>query len=273
MPGAKVDRKTMTFRGDAAVPPPFRSLPSDYTRSGYARGHLAPAASHSYNELDTFETFLLSTNVVPQNSAMNSGDWLKLERLSRTLCQHFAQVRTVTGPLYLPRVDPATGKAMICYEVVGKNAVAVPTHLFKVIYVEDPMSPEAQRALSNVLSPGILRHMNKVAVPAAAHGATQLAAGGGARALLPAPTSPVASMGTALVPAAGTSISGAISKGGAVGTRQVYIAAFVMPNTDQGVDKGLASYMVPLGELEKSSGLCLTPRTLASSVTMTTVEQ
>lgn len=39
-------RKEARFREDADVPPLFRSQLGDYQRSGYSRGHMAPAGNH-----------------------------------------------------------------------------------------------------------------------------------------------------------------------------------------------------------------------------------
>ena len=58
-----------------------RVTTSEYVRSGYDRGHLAPnyAISVCYGEEAQKETFLLS-NIVPQLHALNAGLWKDLEQ-------------------------------------------------------------------------------------------------------------------------------------------------------------------------------------------------
>ena len=41
-----------------------------------------------------------------------------------------------TGPLYLPKMDPDSGKNFVKYQVIGNNNVSVPTHFFKVLVGE-----------------------------------------------------------------------------------------------------------------------------------------
>ena len=40
-----------------------------------------------------------------------------------------------TGPLFLPYED-ADGKKYVRYQVIGENNVAVPTHIFKLVFAE-----------------------------------------------------------------------------------------------------------------------------------------
>ena len=84
------------------------------------------------------QTFLLS-NMCPQvGDGFNRDYWAHLEDFCRRLTNRFPSVRIVTGPLYLPRQDPADGKWRVSYEVIGNPPnVAVPTHFYKVIFAED----------------------------------------------------------------------------------------------------------------------------------------
>lgn len=63
--GEGVDRSKSSFREDPAIPPMFRALLKDYIRSGFDRGHQAPAADATFTQEAMDETFLL-TNMAPQ---------------------------------------------------------------------------------------------------------------------------------------------------------------------------------------------------------------
>lgn len=132
------DRKHSVFAEDAAVPDPFRARLKDYARSGYDRGHQVPAADCKWSQTAMDETFYLS-NMCPQvGDGFNRDYWAHLEDFCRRLTDRYPSVRIVTGPLYLPKRDPADGKWYTRYEMIGNPpAVAVPTHFYKVIFAED----------------------------------------------------------------------------------------------------------------------------------------
>ena len=132
------DRKNSAFLEDDAVPLQFRALLRDYSRSGYDRGHQVPAADAKWAQRAMDETFYL-TNMCPQvGEGFNRDYWAHFEDFCRRLTGTYPSVRVVTGPLYLPRKDPADGKWYVKYEVIGNPPnVAVPTHFYKVIFAED----------------------------------------------------------------------------------------------------------------------------------------
>ncbi|KAK7750701.1 nuclease [Diatrype stigma] len=136
------DRKHSVFVEDEAVPPKFRALLKDYFRSGYDRGHQVPAADARWSQSAMDETFYL-TNMCPQvGEGFNRDYWAHLEDFCRRLTGRYPSVRVVTGPLYLPKRDPADGKWYVRYEVIGSPPnVAVPTHFYKVIFAEDAQGP------------------------------------------------------------------------------------------------------------------------------------
>lgn len=132
------DRKHSVFIEDTAVPEKFRARLKDYLRSGYDRGHQVPAADAKWSQEAMNDTFFLS-NMCPQvGEGFNRDYWAHFEDFCRRLTQRYPSVRIVTGPLYLPRRDPADGKWRVSYEVIGNPPnVAVPTHFYKVIFAED----------------------------------------------------------------------------------------------------------------------------------------
>ncbi|KAL8700396.1 MAG: hypothetical protein Q9201_005472 [Fulgogasparrea decipioides] len=132
------DRLHSNFVEDESIPEKFRAKLDDYFRSGYDRGHQVPAADAKWSQDALDQTFLLS-NMCPQvGVGFNRDYWAHFEDFCRRLTNHYPSVRIVTGPLYLPRKDPADGKWRISYEVIGNPPnVAVPTHFYKVIFAED----------------------------------------------------------------------------------------------------------------------------------------
>ena len=132
------DRKHSVFVEDPLVPEKFRAKLKDYFRSGYDRGHQVPAADAKWSQTAMNDTFFL-TNMCPQvGEGFNRDYWAHFEDFCRRLTQRYPSVRIVTGPLYLPRRDPADNKWYVKYEMIGNPPnVAVPTHFYKVIFAED----------------------------------------------------------------------------------------------------------------------------------------
>ncbi|XP_066538962.1 nuclease EXOG, mitochondrial-like [Hoplias malabaricus] len=133
----KAERKHCKFKPDPSVPELFTAHNEDYFGSGWSRGHMAPAADNKFSEQSMAETFYLS-NIVPQNYENNAGFWNRLEMYCRELANRFSDVWVISGPLTLPQVGE-DGKKMVSYQLIGKDDVAVPTHLYKVILAQkDP---------------------------------------------------------------------------------------------------------------------------------------
>jgi endonuclease G len=130
------DRKNSVFMEDETIPDKFRARLKDYFRSGYDRGHQAPAANAKFSQAAMDETFYLS-NMSPQVGAgFNRDYWAHFEDFCRRLTGDYNSVRIVTGPLYLPKKCD-DGKYRVTYEVIGNPPnIAVPTHFFKLIVAE-----------------------------------------------------------------------------------------------------------------------------------------
>lgn len=104
------------------------ALPSDYSRSGYDRGHLAPAGDFKFSQRLTRESFLMS-NISPQVPPFNRGIWKQLEEQVRSWAYRDGGLYVVTGPVLTNNL-PTIGKA---------NEVAVPDYFYKVIlYCHNP---------------------------------------------------------------------------------------------------------------------------------------
>ncbi|XP_026852496.2 nuclease EXOG, mitochondrial isoform X2 [Electrophorus electricus] len=136
----RADRKHCKFKPDPNIPALFTAHNDDYLGSGWSRGHMAPAADNKFSEKSMAETFYLS-NIIPQNYENNAGFWNRLEMYCRELTERFSDVWVISGPLTLPQVYQ-DGKKMVSYQLIGKDDVAVPTHLYKVILVRKDPSAE-----------------------------------------------------------------------------------------------------------------------------------
>lgn len=114
------------FKADPYLPKGQRAELSDYKNSGYDKGHMAPSADMTWDEEAMAESFYLS-NMVPQvGIGMNRGIWKDLEELVRKWAIARGSVYIFTGPIY---GGETTGD-------IGKNKVAVPTQLYKIVYDE-----------------------------------------------------------------------------------------------------------------------------------------
>ena len=148
------DRKNSAFLEDPSIPEKFQAKLKDYFRSGYDRGHQVPAADCKWSQKAMDETFYLS-NMCPQvGEGFNRDYWAHFEDFCRRLTQKYPSVRIVTGPLYLPKRDPADNKWYVKYEVIGNPPnVAVPTHFYKVIFAEEQSAPGGKVALGAFVLP------------------------------------------------------------------------------------------------------------------------
>jgi endonuclease G len=106
--------------------------PTDYARSGYDRGHLAPAADFKYSADAINESFYMS-NMSPQTPAFNRGMWKGLENKVREWASEKKKLYIVSGPIlkkYLRKI--------------GKdNEISVPKQFYKIVVNLDSEHPHA----------------------------------------------------------------------------------------------------------------------------------
>lgn len=132
-------RRKNAFHVDPNLPPDTRSELSDYARSGYDRGHMAPSGDMPTSQSQS-ESFSLA-NMVPQPHAVNAGIWEGLENGTRNLALSGHDVYMVSGPLY----EGVEIKRL-------KKRVMIPTSTYKAIY--DATTGQAGVYITPNVAPG-----------------------------------------------------------------------------------------------------------------------
>lgn len=133
------------FRPEPDLPTDARAELADYRNSGYDRGHMAPSADQTVDATLQADTFYLS-NMAPQvGVGFNRSRWMHLEDTVRGWLRSRGGGWILTGPLFFDpeEEDPATRDGVIDYFTVGGNAVAVPTHFYKIVVAESAGGTEA----------------------------------------------------------------------------------------------------------------------------------
>jgi endonuclease G, mitochondrial len=113
------------FQPDRTLPAGFTQvMPTDYSRSGYDRGHNCPSKDRSATRHDNDAVFVMS-NITPQQHGMNAGPWERLESYCRDLVARGNELYIYCGHGF----DGPKGKTL------GRNAVAVPDFGWKIVLV------------------------------------------------------------------------------------------------------------------------------------------
>ncbi|MES2257200.1 MAG: DNA/RNA non-specific endonuclease [Pseudomonadota bacterium] len=109
-----------SFHPETQLPRGQRAELSDYARSGFDRGHMAPNGDMP-DRASQHESFTLA-NMVPQDADNNRHVWSAIEQAVRRLAKSEGDLYVITGP------------AFIGSELRKVGNVLVPSHLYKVVY-------------------------------------------------------------------------------------------------------------------------------------------
>jgi endonuclease G len=110
------------FRADTTLPAGwYRVQGTDYSGSGYDRGHMTPSADRTKTVADNSATFLM-TNMIPQAPDNNQGPWASLESYCRTLVGQGNELYIISGGYGVSGL-------------IANGHVAVPSSTWKVIIV------------------------------------------------------------------------------------------------------------------------------------------
>lgn len=109
-----------SFHSESRLPPNQRAELSDYARSGYDRGHMAP--NGDMPDRDSQRDSFSLANIVPQDGENNRNLWAGIEGAVRKMAKREGDLYVVTGPAFLGSDLRKVGN------------VLVPTHLYKLVY-------------------------------------------------------------------------------------------------------------------------------------------
>ncbi len=138
-----VATRSNDFRRDPYVPESPR--PEDYARSGFDRGHMAPAADMRWSQEAMSDSFLM-TNMSPQAPRCNRGLWKKLEEQVREWALEERALYVVCEPIF--RDSPAT---------IARGTIPVPAAYFKIVYDVTPPRKMIAFVIPNEAAEGDLR--------------------------------------------------------------------------------------------------------------------
>jgi endonuclease G len=124
------------FRADTTLPAGWYQVQAtDYSGSGFDRGHMCPSADRTITITANSATFLM-TNMIPQLPANNQGVWANLESYCRTLVSQGNELYIVSG-----------GQGLQYF--IANGHVAVPANTWKVIIVLPVGSNDVSRVTAS----------------------------------------------------------------------------------------------------------------------------
>jgi endonuclease G len=116
--------RSSSFTSDGGLPSGcYRVTTSDYTNSGFDRGHMVRSEERTWSTDDNKATFVM-TNVLPQRHDLNGGPWLKFETYLQDLAQN------QNKEIYVIAGGRGSGGTLL-----GAGKVVIPTYTWKIAVV------------------------------------------------------------------------------------------------------------------------------------------
>lgn len=126
----------------------------NYTRSGWVRGHMAPAGDMKYSQKAMSESFY-TTNICPMDMAFNNGIWKRLEEKVRKLAVQFGVVYIITGPVMGINKNGKVGDSDILVPDAFYKAILVPyegTYLSVGFFMNNEAAPKGSKLRDYAIS-------------------------------------------------------------------------------------------------------------------------
>jgi endonuclease G len=121
--------RSNNFKSDTTLPKNWYLVKySDYTNTGFDRGHLCPSADRTNSATNNSATFLM-TNIVPQSPKLNSTTWQELESYCRNLLNEGSELYIIAGCF------GQGGTGSLGFANTIKNNISVPAIIWKIIVV------------------------------------------------------------------------------------------------------------------------------------------
>lgn len=127
---------------------------TDYTGSGFDRGHMAPnyGIATRYGSAAQKETFLMS-NIIPQNPNVNRTIWKDLEMtVAKKYGRYFDEVWVTTGPIFSrfpPRLDSGVAIPYAYYKIIVDESNG---ELRALAFIIDRYCPPYSRLKTHLVS-------------------------------------------------------------------------------------------------------------------------
>jgi endonuclease G len=121
--------RTDDFHEEDLLPADHRAKLADFERSGFDRGHQAPAQDFAWNAGEMHDSFSMA-NMAPQLPGLNRKEWERLEETVRVWAADRGELIVYVGPVITAHDD-----------VIGPDRVDVPISFWKVVV--DPAKQEA----------------------------------------------------------------------------------------------------------------------------------
>lgn len=122
----------------------FRAGSSDYTNSGFDRGHLCPSEDRDASDADNEATFRMS-NVMPQAPRLNQVTWLALENYARELITQGNELYIVAGGYG----SGGVGSTLSTTLTIAGGGITVPSRYWKVLVVLPEGDDDLQRVATD----------------------------------------------------------------------------------------------------------------------------
>jgi endonuclease G len=103
----------------------YRAETTDYTNTGYDRGHLAPDAAFDWSQESLDSTYSLA-NIIPQVPEINRQSWIKVENYARDMATELFELNIVNVVKYSNTP-----------EQIGENSISISDGYYKILFNRD----------------------------------------------------------------------------------------------------------------------------------------